>query len=134
MSRPSQVRGLRHTALRVEARHFDAAVDFYTRLVGMEVEWQPDAHSIYLCSGTDNLALHRSTDNLCAAAHSPLDHIGFLLATAADVTAWHDFLAGEGVPIEKPPRSHRDGTCSFYCRDPGGVLVQFIHHPVLAAS
>ncbi len=124
------MQGLRHVALRVEDSCFDASVDFYVRLVGMEVEWHPDPDNIYLSSGTDNLALHRASVDTGGS----LDHIGFLLGAAGDVSVWHDFLAREGVSIEKPPRTHRDGTCSFYCRDPGGTRVQFIHHPILAAS
>lgn len=127
------MRGLHHVALWMEDRHFAAAVDFYTRLVGMEVDWQPDDDNIYLSSGTDSLALHRADSSHPANAGGPLDHIGFLLVRAGDVTAWHDFLAGEGVPIAKAPKTHRDGSCSFYCRAPGGTMVQFIHHPSLVA-
>ena len=128
------MRGLHHVALWVEDSRFAAAVDFYTRLVGMEVDWQPDDDNIYLSSGADNLALHRADSSRPANAGGPLDHIGFLLGSAGDVTAWHDFLAGEGVPIAKPPKTHRDGSCSFYCRAPCGTMVQFIHHPSLAAA
>ena len=34
---------------------------FYTDLLGFAVEWEPDPDNIYLSSGIDNLALHRST-------------------------------------------------------------------------
>jgi catechol 2,3-dioxygenase-like lactoylglutathione lyase family enzyme len=37
-----------------------------------------------------------------------------------------------GVDIVKPPKTHRDGARSFYCRDPDGNVVQFIHHPPIA--
>ena len=53
-----QLQGLRHLALNVVK--LDDAVDFYTRLLGMEIEWQPDADNYYLTSGNDNLALHRA--------------------------------------------------------------------------
>ena len=33
-----------------------------------------------------------------------------------------------------PPRTHRDGARSFYCKNPEGATVQFIHHPPLAGT
>ena len=59
--RPDRTSGLRHLALNVI--NFESSVDFYTRLLGMEVEWQPDADNFYLTSGNDNLALHRVDAN-----------------------------------------------------------------------
>ena len=47
---------------------------FYVDLLGFEVEWEPDADNVYLSSGIDNLALHRS----------PLQRSA---ASAADATA-----------------------------------------------
>src|SRR5439155_15699659 len=55
--RPSHL-GLRHLAL--NARHLDAMRGFYCDLLGFEVEWEPDADNVYMTSGADNLALHRS--------------------------------------------------------------------------
>ena len=57
LSRPGKTSGLRHVALFVA--NLEACVDFYTRLLGMNIEWQPDADNVYLTSGNDNLALHR---------------------------------------------------------------------------
>ena len=39
----------------------DAMKRFYVDLLGFAVEWEPDADNVYLSSGIDNLALHRST-------------------------------------------------------------------------
>ncbi len=58
IKRPNTTAGLRHLALNVVK--LDDAVDFYTRLLGMKIEWQPDADNYYLTSGNDNLALHRT--------------------------------------------------------------------------
>ncbi len=126
--RPSATCGLRHVALFVEA--FEAAERFYVELLGMKVEWRPDADNVYLTSGHDNLALHRAIDGPVAAG-GRLDHIGFMLARAEDVDGWCHFLQQAGIEIVKPPRTHRDGARSFYCRDPDGTLVQLIHHPPL---
>ena len=47
------------------------------------------------------------------------------------VDAWHDFLRAHDVPIESPPRTHRDGARSFYCQDPDGNRVQLLFEPRL---
>src|SRR3954463_8739503 len=55
--RPSHA-GLRHLALNV--RDLAAMKQFYVDVLGFAVEWEPDADNVYLSSGIDNLALHRS--------------------------------------------------------------------------
>jgi catechol 2,3-dioxygenase-like lactoylglutathione lyase family enzyme len=127
VSRPGSRPFLRHVALNV--RNLEACERFYAGLIGLAVEWRPDADNVYLTSGADNLALHRGES---AQAPGALDHIGFTLDSPDQVDAWHDYLAAEGVSIQAPPRTHRDGSCSFYCRDPDGNVVQFIFHPLLA--
>ena len=116
-ARPASTLGLRHVALYVD--DLEASVHFYVDLLGMQVEWHPDADNIYLTSaGQDNLALHRRTDGAQADGPQVLDHLGFILATPGDVDGWHDFLAAQGVTIKAAPRTHRDGARSFYCADP----------------
>jgi len=126
LSRPGKTSGLRHVALFVA--NLEACVDFYTRLLGMNIEWQPDADNVYLTSGNDNLALHRWV-GLKQSSEQVLDHIGFILSSPDVVDDWHDFLLQEGVMIKKAPKVHRDGAKSFYCVDPAGTLVQMIYHP-----
>lgn len=130
MTRPRPTAGLRHVAL--FARDFDACVDFYTRLMGMRVEWHPDVDNIYLTSGNDNLAIHRATD-VVSTTGQRLDHMGFIVNTPADVDDWHAFLAAELVTVTQSPRTHRDGARSFYCMDPDGTSVQIIFHPPLSS-
>ena len=126
--RPPPTAGLRHVAL--FARHFEATVGFYTEVMGMRIEWRPDADNCYLTNGNDNLALHRATRE--PGENQRLDHIGFIIDRIEDVDAWHDFLVAEDVEIVEPPRTHRDGARSFYCRDPEGTSVQLIYHPPLS--
>lgn len=132
MNRPEPTLGLRHVALQV--LDLEACERFYVDLLGMRVEWRPDADNVYLTGGGDNLALHRATVPHAGESGQRLDHIGFLLRDAAQVDAWHEFLQGRGVTIAKPPRTHRDGARSFYCLDPDGNRVQIIFHPPLAAG
>ena len=121
--------GMRHVAL--HARRFDETLAFYRDVLGLRVEWQPDDDNVYLTSGNDNVAIHRAAGPV-ATSGQRLDHIGFILDAAEDVDAWHAYLAARGVAAEGPPRTHRDGARSFYCQDPEGTTVQFIHHPPLA--
>ncbi len=71
MDRPASTLGMRHVALNVT----DIAIceHFYVGLLGMKVEWRPDADNLYLTSGNDNLALHRVDDagNRCRSAARP---------------------------------------------------------------
>ncbi|MCY4277976.1 MAG: VOC family protein [Gammaproteobacteria bacterium] len=132
MKSPLKTAGLRHVALNVT--NLEACRDFYVNVVGMTIEWQPDADNIYLTSGNDNLALHRATRESSPSSGQRLDHIGFLLDSPEDVDAWHAHMQAHGVTILKAPKTHRDGARSFYCEDPDGVCVQMIYHPPLAST
>ncbi|WP_455218396.1 VOC family protein [Kaarinaea lacus] len=125
MINPNPTTGLRHVALSV--RNFEATEKFYTELMGMEVEWRPDENSVYLTSGNDNLALHKTEKEFNDCQH--LDHIGFFLNTPEDVDEWFDFLRAHDIKMKTEPRTHRDGARSFYCLDPDGNTVQMICHP-----
>lgn len=129
MQRPAPTAGMRHIALYV--RDLPAAERFYVDLLGMRVEWRPDADNVYLSSGNDNLALHRS-DEAFDTRGQMLDHIGFILRTPEDVDDWYDFLLANGVEMKSAARTHRDGARSFYCAGPEGVVVQMIYHPPIA--
>ncbi len=131
MNRPGGMGGMHHVALWV--KNFEACERFYCEVLGMGVEWRPDADNVYLSGGADNLALHRAPADFAPGAHQHLDHIGFILTDSAAVDAWYAFMKANGVPIEKAPKTHRDGARSFYCRDPDGNTVQMIFHPPLAA-
>lgn len=131
MKRPGNTLGLRHVALFVE--NLEECLAFYTDCIGMTIEWQPDPDNIYLCSGTDNLALHRWQGSQTDGAQR-LDHIGFILKTLDEVDNWHDFFVSQGITIKKSPKTHRDGARSFYCLDPAGTLVQMIYHPPISGK
>ena len=129
MKTPKPHAGLRHVALFTTT--LEASVRFYTELLGMKVEWNPDPDNFYLTSGTDNLALHRATESRSARGQT-LDHIGFIIDEEEDVDAWHDHLVANGVNILQQPKTHRDGARSFYCEDPDGTVVQLIYHPPIS--
>lgn len=128
-SRPPATSGMRHVALNVA--RLEETERFYCDLLGMRVEWRPDADNVYLTSGADNLALHRAAPGDCK---QHLDHIGFIIPVMEQVDEWYAFLAANDIEIFRPPKTHRDGARSFYCRDPDGNVVQIIYHPPLAGT
>lgn len=130
MKRPAATAGLRHVALYVNK--FEKCQHFYIELLGMNVEWRPDEDNVYLTSGVDNLALHRSDDKFTGKQH--LDHIGFILNDPQHVQDWYEFLSANEVEMRTRPKQHRDGAHSFYCYDPDGNTVQFIYHPPLVGA
>ncbi|MCB1788336.1 MAG: VOC family protein [Chromatiaceae bacterium] len=132
MNRPGLGYGMRHVALFV--RDLGACERFYVELLGMRVEWRPDAHNVYLTSGPDNLALHQADPAAERdTAGQRLDHIGFFVESAEAVDAWFAWLRDHQVTMRNAPRTHRDGARSFYCYDPDGTLIQMIHHPPIDA-
>jgi catechol 2,3-dioxygenase-like lactoylglutathione lyase family enzyme len=124
MSRPP-LHGIRHVALYTP--DLEAALRFWVDVMGYTIEWRPDPDNLYLTSGRDNLALHRPPRGR-EAPGGTLDHIGLAVPRPEDVDAWAAHLAGHGVTLVAPPKQHRDGSRSLYFRDPGGILVQIIHH------
>ncbi len=130
--RPVKTAGMRHLALNVNK--LESSVDFYTRLLGMEIEWQPDEDNYYLTSGNDNLALHRATKEIRAGSAQSLDHLGFIIDSKQDVVNWFNFLKQENIEMLTEVKDHRDGARSFYCKDPDGNAVQIIYHPPLSAG
>ena len=130
MERPGAMAGMRHVALFVEK--FDECEHFYVMLLGMAVEWRPDQDNLYLCSGCDNLALHRAPEPIPKGQRQKLDHIGFVIDRQDAVDQWFQFLKDHGVVLLTEPRTHRDGARSFYCQDPDGTMVQIIWHPPIS--
>ena len=130
--RPETTAGMRHLALNVT--NMESTLDFYTRLLGMEIEWQPDRDNYYLTSGNDNLALHRGEKVIEENSVQSLDHLGFIIDSREDVFDWFNFLQQEKVEMLTEVKDHRDGARSFYCKDPDGNVVQMIYHPPLSAG
>ena len=127
-------RGLRHLALRVS--DVDRAGEFYARVFGMKVIWQPDPDNAYLTSGCDNLALHRSatpqSNGEASSEADALDHLGFIVATIAEVEAGYQWARANHLDIVHPLKHHRDGSVSFYLRDPDDNVVQVLYEPAIS--
>ncbi|HIK39060.1 VOC family protein [Thermoleptolyngbya oregonensis NK1-22] len=108
-----------HVAIRVE--DLDRAAQFYQNL-GMDLVWK-DPDWAYLKAGDDGLAL------LSAAYEQAGPHFGFVFGDRAEVDAAYEQLKAEGVHVT-PVHEHRDGTASFYGRDPDGNWFEYLYEPV----
>jgi catechol 2,3-dioxygenase-like lactoylglutathione lyase family enzyme len=125
------LKGLRHVALKV--RDISRAKDFYRQCFGMEVVWEPDPQNVYLSSGCDNLALHESPQGADASTDGgALDHLGFVIDSVERVRELEKEFRSREVKIVHPFKIHRDGSASFYCADPDGIVIQMLYEPHLS--
>jgi catechol 2,3-dioxygenase-like lactoylglutathione lyase family enzyme len=131
MSPITGLKGMRHVALKV--RSAARAKKFYEDILGMDVVWEPDAQNVYLSSGCDNIAIHEVSDIfLKSAEEKQLDHLGFVVESVERVKQLEQDFRGRGVTIVHPFKVHRDGSASFYCADPDGILIQMLYEPTLS--
>ena len=114
------VERLGHVAIRVE--DMDRAVAFYSRL-GMEMVWNADDWCyMEAAKSRDGLAL--LGPNYKAAG----PHFAFHFRDRAEVDAVHAQLKAAGVAVGAV-HDHRDGTASFYLRDPEGNWLEMLYEP-----
>ncbi len=133
MSRITGLRGMRHVALKV--RDITRSKYFYQNFLGMEVVWEPDSQNVYLSSGCDNLALHEVPQSLATSVREQqLDHVGFVVETIDRVRELEEEFRAKGVEIVHPFKIHRDGSASFYCTDPDGIVIQMLYEPQLSSQ
>src|SRR5262245_12332946 len=122
--------GLRHVALNV--RNVRRSLEFYSKVIGMTLEWMPDPENAYLTSGSDNIALHQLPEGSEPGLVQTMHHIGFVLRHPEDVDEWAKRIRAQGIPLAAEPKTHRDGARSFYLQDPDGILIQLIYHPPIS--
>lgn len=131
MSAIRGLKGMRHVALNV--KDVKRSKGFYQELFGMEVVWEPDPKNVYLSSGADNLALHELSEGMdFSPSGQHLDHLGFVVESAEKVRELEGEFRAKGVKIIHPFKLHRDGSASFYCADPDGVVIQMLYEPNLS--
>jgi catechol 2,3-dioxygenase-like lactoylglutathione lyase family enzyme len=131
MSPLGGIKGMRHIALKV--RDIAKAKSFYQTILGMNVVWEPDPENVYLSSGNDNIALHQVTPGFAStAAEQHLDHFGFIVESIERVQELEEQFRCAGVTIVHPFKIHRDGSASFYCADPDGIVIQMLYEPQLS--
>jgi catechol 2,3-dioxygenase-like lactoylglutathione lyase family enzyme len=131
MSRIAGLKGMRHIALKV--RDVARSKRFYQDFLGMEVVWEPDPQNVYLSSGCDNIALHEVSRSFATGVpEQQLDHLGFVVETIERVKELEQEFQAKGVKIVHPFKIHRDGSASFYCADPDGIVIQMLYEPHLS--
>jgi catechol 2,3-dioxygenase-like lactoylglutathione lyase family enzyme len=125
------LRGMRHIALKV--RDVARAKRFYQEVLGLNVVWEPDDKNVYLSSGCDNLAIHEVAEGFAKSAEErQLDHLGFIVESIDRVRQLEQEFVGQGITIVHPFKIHRDGSASFYCADPDGIVIQMLYEPQLS--
>ena len=133
MGKIAGMRGMRHIALKV--RDAARSKEFYQEILGMDVVWEPDPLNVYLSSGCDNIALHQVAESFAMGAEEKqLDHLGFVVASIERVKELERQFIARGVTIVHPFKIHRDGSASFYCADPDGIVIQLLYEPTLSSQ
>jgi catechol 2,3-dioxygenase-like lactoylglutathione lyase family enzyme len=133
MSRIAGMKGMRHIAVKVAS--VARSKRFYQEVLGMDVVWEPDTRNVYLSTGCDNVALHEAPQRLAGQAlERQLDHLGFVVETAERVKELEQEFRAKGVDIVHSFKVHRDGSASFYCADPDGIVIQMLYEPHLSAQ
>jgi catechol 2,3-dioxygenase-like lactoylglutathione lyase family enzyme len=131
MSRVAGLKGMRHIALKV--KDMTRSKDFYQNVLGMDIVWEPDAENVYLSSGCDNIALHKVAAEYGGRfVEQQLDHLGFIVDSIERVQQLEEEFRSHGIRIIHPFKIHRDGSASFYCADPDGIIIQMLYEPNLS--
>ncbi len=114
------VKRLGHIAIRVKDIY--RAKSFYTSL-GMKVIWD-DGDWCYLEAGPgrDGLAL------LGPGYKAAGPHFAFHFTNKAEVEDVHRHLKNTGIQVGDL-HNHRDGTASFYLKDPEGNWLEMLYEP-----
>jgi catechol 2,3-dioxygenase-like lactoylglutathione lyase family enzyme len=133
MGKLAGLTGMRHIALKV--RDVTRSKKFYREILGMDVVWEPDPENVYLSSGYDNIAIHQVTASfLQTAEERQLDHLGFVVESIGRVEELESEFRAKGVTIVHSFKKHRDGSASFYCADPDGIVIQMLYEPTLSSQ
>ena len=114
------VKRLGHIAIRV--KDVERAKAFYLN-IGMKLIWDdPDWCYLEAHPSKDGLALLGPGYKTAGA------HFAFHFTDKSEIVDAHEHLKSEGVRVGAL-HDHRDGTTSFYLRDPEGNWLEMLYHP-----
>lgn len=105
-----------------------AAADFFQRFFGFDVVATKGRDAMAILKGEEGFVLVLTRLREEAAAMPQTFHVGFLVSDEHRVHELHRRLSDAELPSLSPVTSLR-GTTLFYCRAPGGVLVEVGHRP-----
>jgi catechol 2,3-dioxygenase-like lactoylglutathione lyase family enzyme len=123
-----------HLSLRVS--DLDASEKFYIEILGMRPVWRSEGEIAFLECGNDDLALIQIPKEEVQAFHEraqssqSLHHFGFRVCSKDGVDQLAKEMRACGIVIDDGPRDHRDGSRSFYFRDPDGNYIQILWDPI----
>lgn len=121
--------GVRHVALGVS--DLARALDFYTETLGFDPAYVTSADWAMVSMAGTTLSLVPVPGYVAprSAGGSHPAHFGIVLASMADVDAWHERLRFTDVPSIEAPKLHRDGSYGFYLTDPDDNPLECIFIP-----
>lgn len=103
------------------------AVDFYTRVLGLEARYR-DAERVDLILGDMALRLHRDdTPTSPKAAHPLPGSLDLCFRSALPLDEIQDHLSALQIPVEEGPVARQGAAgpiVSLYLRDPDGNLIE----------
>lgn len=113
-----KMRALNHVNLVVS--DVERAARFYEDLFGMERQWR-EGEFIFLHCGETDIGLVAGEPVL----HKRF-HLGFRLASRAEVDSWLTRVREHGAPITHGPREY-GSYYTFTCRDPDGYGLEIYY-------
>lgn len=109
-----------HVAIHVS--DMSRAKKFYQETLGLEGRWTKDSDWANFRLGTDDLSLVKRE----GAVHPP--HFALRVKSREDLKSAHAELKAKGVEVEEIS-GHRDGSISFYFKDPDGNILEALWDP-----
>lgn len=115
---------------RVFVRDIEAAKDFYSRGLGLQIKVDGSAHGycVFKAGGTE-LVVETVADDAPEEERILVGRFTGLSFTVRDVEAAHRELAGRGVPFTGPPERQFWGGTLATLKDPSGNELQIVQHP-----
>jgi catechol 2,3-dioxygenase-like lactoylglutathione lyase family enzyme len=118
-----KLKRLGHVAICVQ--DLERSVLFYQNL-GLDLVWQ-DQDWAYLKAGQDGLALMSPSYDQAGP------HFGFVFDSRSEMEECYLHLKAQAI-VASEIYDHRDGTASFYARDPDNNWFEYLYEPPLAST